>query len=206
MAPQARRKIDELQEVTKRPKEMQVLAVTDCPCANFSQELITAYPDAKVILTVRNPDKWVRSMEESYYKMLDLVPWWNPLLYYDPDIWSSFRKFLHQILSGLTSNDIHNHDALRRGFIAHNDHVRSLVPANELLIYQAGDGWEPLCRHLGKEVPEEPYPRVNEGSYAANGIRFLVVRALWEMCALPVKALAGIGVAWVVWWVFSLRR
>ncbi|KAH6672390.1 hypothetical protein B0J14DRAFT_701458 [Halenospora varia] len=44
-------------------------AVTDCPCANFAEELIAAYPNAKVILTTREPDGWVKSMESCYYQI-----------------------------------------------------------------------------------------------------------------------------------------
>ncbi len=35
------------------------------------------------------------------------------------------------------------------------------VPAERLLIHRLGDGWEPLCRHLGVEIPATDYPRVN---------------------------------------------
>jgi hypothetical protein len=46
-------------------------------------------------------------------------------------------------------------------FEQHNAAVVDEVPAENLLVYTPGDGWEPLCRFLGVEIPEEPYPRVN---------------------------------------------
>ena len=46
-------------------------------------------------------------------------------------------------------------------FEQHNAAVVDEVPAENLLVYTPGDGWAPLCRFLGVEIPEEPYPRVN---------------------------------------------
>jgi hypothetical protein len=45
------------------------------PCANFPDELIAAYPDAKVILTTRDPDKWIASVESSFYRIIDSPTW-----------------------------------------------------------------------------------------------------------------------------------
>ena len=58
--------------------------MTDAPCANFTDELTAAYPKAKVILTTRDPDSWVRSMNSCYYRGLNMLQWWNPLVHYDP--------------------------------------------------------------------------------------------------------------------------
>jgi hypothetical protein len=50
--------------------------VTDAPCVNFAEALIKAYPDAKVVLSLRDPDKWLPSMERSYYEILSWRSWW----------------------------------------------------------------------------------------------------------------------------------
>ena len=50
-------------------------AVTDTPNACFVEELLEAYPKAKVVLTTRDPDKWVDSMERAYYTILDWNSW-----------------------------------------------------------------------------------------------------------------------------------
>lgn len=49
--------------------------MTDAPCANFVDELIAAYPDAKVVLTTRDDEPWLRSMEASYYDILGVSAW-----------------------------------------------------------------------------------------------------------------------------------
>jgi hypothetical protein len=35
------------------------------------------------------------------------------------------------------------------------------VPPERLLVFEAKDGWQPLCEFLGVPVPDVPYPRVN---------------------------------------------
>ena len=95
-----------------------------------------------------------------------------------------------------TSGNIQDRAALRRGFITHNEHVRKVVPQHYFLDFHPRDGWGPLCAFLGKEVPSGPFPYVNEGNKAADGVRMLIALQLVKMFALPV-ALVAIG--WVAW-------
>ena len=44
----------------------------------------------------------------------------------------------------------------------HIDDVKRAIPKERLLIFESKDGWEPLCKFLGKEVPNSPYPRSNQ--------------------------------------------
>lgn len=53
------------------------------PCVNFPDQLLAAYPDAKVVLTTRDPDKWIASMESSFYRIID-SPVWKVLPYVLP--------------------------------------------------------------------------------------------------------------------------
>ena len=46
-------------------------------------------------------------------------------------------------------------------FKRHTEEVVRSIPEERLLIYEAGQGWEPLCRFLGVAVPDEPFPQVN---------------------------------------------
>ncbi|MGH6885672.1 MAG: sulfotransferase, partial [Geminicoccales bacterium] len=46
-------------------------------------------------------------------------------------------------------------------FNAHKEKVRRAVPPERLLVYESGEGWEPLCAFLGLPIPEGPYPKVN---------------------------------------------
>ena len=55
----------------------------------------------------------------------------------------------------------HSPDALIEGFVAHNEQVKRTVPAEQLLVWEVGDGWEPLCEFLGVAPPDTPFPRIN---------------------------------------------
>lgn len=52
-----------------------VQAVADVPCALFAPELLQAYLDAQVILTERDPEGWVRSIESVFWYILRLRIW-----------------------------------------------------------------------------------------------------------------------------------
>ncbi|THV45303.1 hypothetical protein BGAL_0505g00070 [Botrytis galanthina] len=110
-------------------------ATTDMPAVNFSEGLLAAYPAAKVILTTRDPDKWIESVERSIYAIVN------------SHIWPLLKIIL---------------PALRAGFIAHNEKIRRLA-GGRLLEFSPKDGWEPLCNFLGKPVPNEPYPHSEAG-------------------------------------------
>ena len=81
----------------KKGANKSLKAATDCPCANFSEELIHAYPNAKVILTTREHDSWLKSMESCYYQIIEKLPC-NPVVYLEPNDWGSFLKLLRVIL------------------------------------------------------------------------------------------------------------
>ncbi|KAL9029566.1 MAG: hypothetical protein Q9196_002214 [Gyalolechia fulgens] len=118
-------------------------AVTDIPCVLFADELLTAFPDAKVILTNRDVDSWLESMEKDIAKYLEL---------------------LRMAIGSWTSGDWQSRSQLREGFHRHYQHIRSSVPEDRLLEFRSEDGWLPLCRFLDKPVPTEKYPRVNSGN------------------------------------------
>ncbi|KAL4886175.1 hypothetical protein BJY04DRAFT_213709 [Aspergillus karnatakaensis] len=42
----------------------------------------------------------------------------------------------------------------------HNTEIVSRIPADRLLVYNVKEGWDPLCRFLGVEVPAGPFPHV----------------------------------------------
>lgn len=191
-------------------------AVTDAPCVNFSEALIKAYPEAKVVLSLRDPDKWVPSVERSFYQVLSW-PSWRLLALLDPVFSPPFQsvyprtddlqfvgiynELILLILKDWTGGDWENRRKLKQGFIDHNERVRSLVPKERLLEFRVEQGWKPLCKFLGKEVPDEPYPRVNEGNNAANLhipiIYISYAKLVGKIVIWPV--LVGVGAAVMNW-------
>lgn len=101
------------------------------------------------------------------------------------------------ILRKWTRNDIYNRQKLVSGYLEHNDHVRAIVPKGNLLEFRAEQGWKPLCEFLGKEVPEEPYPRINEGSNVAD----IHTKIFWLYTAklAAMAAVVPVAVAILAW-------
>jgi len=130
-------------------------AAVDWPTAGFFRELAAAYPDAKFILTHRDPESWAESFGETIYTALamrDQAPperraWLN--MAYGVVARSGFPEGLDR-------------EALIKGFLAHNEAVKATIPADRLLIFQVQEGWEPLCRFLGAPIPDEVFPRTND--------------------------------------------
>jgi len=205
--------------------------VTDAPCVNFSDELVATYPKAKVILTNRDPDKWLVSVNNSLFKVLG---WrlWNLLARIErvstsytshihthsttlrPDLpflcrtdafqrANIYTKLLVLVLRDYSVGEWHNRADLRRGFILHYDHIRSIVPKDNLLEFRSEDGWAPLCQFLGKPIPDEPYPHVNEGDHTANIHK--VVFCL-KVAVLLAKAAGWASVAGVAAWAVRYLR
>ena len=69
-----------------------------------------------------------------------------------------------------------------RTFEEHNAEVRRTVPADHLLEFEVGQGWEPLCDFLDRPVPESPFPRLNDAKTLQR--RFAAIR--WGTRAVPV--------------------
>ncbi len=133
-------------------------ATVDAPAAFFWRELLGAFPDAKVLLNVRDPESWYASYERLYRVMEEFVPYraGNPVL----DEWLTMLEALNRRVVGDAVDPV----AYMQVFEEHNRRVREEVPAGRLLVFRVQDGWEPLCDFLGCEVPDEPFPHLNEGT------------------------------------------
>lgn len=130
-------------------------SAVDWPACRFWRELAGRYPAAKVILTVRDPHAWYRSAAATIFPYLaDPAP-------ADPAKAAQHalvRKIiLRQTFGGSTDDEGLAIEVLKM----HEAEVKRAIPADRLLIFEAGQGWEPLCRFLGADVPDEPFPKVN---------------------------------------------
>ena len=126
-------------------------SLVDWPGASFWPELSAANPDALVLLSVRDPDAWYRSVSNTIFLAFDnlppeMQPWMNTV-----------RKLFHDRFSDRLENPTAMMDAFER----HNAAVRNEVPASRLLEWTASDGWAPICERLGLAVPDEPFPVTN---------------------------------------------
>ncbi|TPI42030.1 sulfotransferase family protein [Mesorhizobium sp. B3-1-9] len=120
----------------------------DWPSAHYWRELIEIYPQARVILTWRSPESWWESFEKT------LLPAIAGSTDHDSLGISLVSK---QVFDGRPQDRAHAIAIYRDNVEA----VLSTVPAERLLVHKLGDGWAPLCAHLGIPVPDEPYPSRN---------------------------------------------
>lgn len=136
-----------------------VEAVTDFPAALFVEELVEAYPDAKVVLTVRDVDVWYQSMQQTIikqtYSALGTLMGWI-----DPELFGEANQMCRTGFDGLFDGDFEMNG--KRAFKDHYDLVRRVVPAENLLEWKPQDGWEPLCKFLDKPAPSTPFPKAND--------------------------------------------
>lgn len=128
-------------------------AVTDMPMVLFVDEFLTAYPEAKVVLTLRIFDSWAASLNRTLFPLFASKAW--DILYpFDRRGFGNARKSGRQSFVQLAANgDYMDTEQLRLGFEAHHARVRVLVPMERLLEFRSQDGWEPLCKYSGKEIP-----------------------------------------------------
>jgi hypothetical protein len=88
-----------------------------------------------------------------------------------------FHLMKHTSMDGIFEKDldkIHDQEFMCKLFNDHNDKVKRTIPADRLLVYELGSGWEPLCKFLGKDVPDEPYPSTNSSDDFGNRFKGMV--------------------------------
>ena len=129
-------------------------SAVDWPTAAFYSELVDVYPSAKFVLTHRDPEDWADSFGATIYKLVEERD-------KAPPVMKDFLAMCYGVVARTGFPAGLNRDALIVAFTAHNEAVKRSVPADRLLVYQVKEGWGPLSKFLGTEVPEEPFPRTN---------------------------------------------
>lgn len=137
----------------------------DFPSAVFWKEQLELYPNAKVILTVRDAEKWHQScMDTIFHFQYD-----HPASNFGLKVIASLglpipgmRSMTDAIIRNKTFHGDWSKENVIRCFNAHNQHVIDVCPKEKLLVFEVSQGWEPLCQFLGVPVPKEPFPHVND--------------------------------------------
>ena len=161
-------------------------ATVDWPGAAFYQELMEQYPDAKVILSVRDPERWYDSAHSTIYAISRVIAR-SPLFALaglvalpQKRVTRTIERMLWQ---GVFGGAFDNRERAIAIFNEHNAAVQRYVPSDRLLVYEVKEGWEPLCAFLGVAVPQgTPFPHLNETASFRRVIRALVALTY----ALPI--------------------
>lgn len=148
-------------------------AAVDWPACAYYEQLMAAFPDAKVVLTVRDPDQWYDSVRATIYRTRDVA---RRLGDGDGSRDSASPQELQarmvtELVWKQTFDDrFEDRDYALAVFRRHTEEVRRRVPPHKLLVYEASEGWEPLCAFFGVAVPsDEPFPALNDrATFAAR--------------------------------------
>jgi hypothetical protein len=172
-------------------------ATVDWPGCTFYEELLEMNPDAKVILTVRDPHRWYESTRDTIYRIsgasYSVAFRLAGLVMPRARQVNRARRFVSELVwegdfGGRFGDRVHAIGTFER----HNEGVKRRVPPERLLVYEVKQGWGPLCDFLGVEAPDEPFPHLNDGEAFrrwAGRVRLFAAAAL----AVGVL-LAGLGV------------
>jgi hypothetical protein len=178
-------------------------ATVDWPACTFYEELMERNPDAKVILTVRDPERWYESTRNTIYELSVGIPR-SPLYRLGFALVSFFifgrsarGNMADEIIwDGTFDGRFEDRRHAIEVFDRWNEEVKRRVPQDKLLVYEVKEGWEPLCEFLGVEVPDEPFPRANVAAEMRRRIRALraislAVPAVPALLAATALALLG---------------
>lgn len=170
-------------------------AAVDFPTAAYWRELTRYYPEAKVILTLRDEDAWWKSARSTIIAIGRAAPAWaNRLI---PALREN-REMVNgtvwdRMFDGRQFEEAH----AKRVFREHNAAVQAELAPERLLVFDVSQGWEPLCAFLGKPVPGEPFPHVNDSQEFGKLIR----KVRWSFAEVHLALLGGL--VGLVWWAAS---
>jgi Sulfotransferase domain len=138
-------------------------STVDWPGCSFWEDYVELWPDAPVLLSVRDPDAWYDSCLKSIYTAKEMAlrgeleggseepP--------SPEVMQTISGL---IWDGTFEGRFVDRDFAIGVFNAHNEAVKARVPEDRLIVWEPGGGWGPLCEPLGVEAPDEPFPHLND--------------------------------------------
>ncbi|MEA2453824.1 MAG: hypothetical protein QOI45_86 [Thermoleophilaceae bacterium] len=165
-------------------------STVDWPAAYHWRELIDVYPDAKVLLSVRDHDGWTRSMQST----INQIYFGDTLMHHlaqaryqiDPEFagWIDLMIDMMWHERGAMAGTQGESAAMAEQAEAWNQSVIDGVPSDRLLVWNPKEGWDPLCEFIGVDVPSEPLPHVNDTETFQKslimGPAIAAINAWWE--------------------------
>ena len=174
-------------------------ATVDWPACTFYAKLLERHPGAKVLLSVRDPEKWYESTRNSIYE-LGRISTGSPFsrlgfALLSLVVFGTFKSgqgpMTEEIVwQGTFDGKFEDKHHALGVFNRHNEEVQRRAPQGRLLVYEVREGWGPLCEFLGVEEPEKPFPRLNDAAEMRR--RILGVRAV--SLAIPAALALVVGI------------
>ena len=138
-------------------------------------------------LTVRDEARWYESVSATIYPVTFVLPRW--LQWLVPPIARLNKMIVATVWDGEFGGRFEDREHALKIYRDHIKHVQATARRDQLLVFEARDGWAPLCSFLNVPVPENDFPHLNDAAQIRRGI--LAIRALgWLSLA---GLLGGLG-------------
>ena len=124
-------------------------AAIDWPASAYWEEMARAFPNALIVLSHRDADAWWKSASNTIFPA-SIQAQDNP-----------WRRMVWDMFKHRFTTELENRAVAIAAYEAHNAHVRATAPADRLLVWEASEGWTPLCAALGLPVPNVEFPHAN---------------------------------------------
>ena len=128
-------------------------SAVDWPVNLIYRALSHRYPSAKIILTVREPDGYFRSIQALVAELQTRAPFRGEVEF--------GRRFTPGSSVRQIYDNPHDHDSVVAAFQRYNAEVHETTPSERLLVFDVKQGWQPLCDFLSVPVPQAPFPHAN---------------------------------------------
>lgn len=174
----------------------------DPPAVAFAEDLVAAYPEAKVILVEREIESWYRSFDTNV-----IAAQWSLMISFVSELDPLFLRPVGRCHRRWATTWMESHsqaemrEKARRAYRDHYALVRRVTPKSRLLEYQLTDGWGPLCDFLGKPVPDVPFPRVNDSEALQELLAIIIKRGLYNAFMRAVRFTLPLAVLTLGIWV-----
>ncbi|MCZ6616739.1 MAG: sulfotransferase family protein [Gammaproteobacteria bacterium] len=169
-------------------------AAVDWPAAARYKELVEKYPEAKVILTARDPEAWYESTKETIYALSNGIPPLISLLI--PRARKIMAMVQRLIWEGVFDGRFEEKQHAIEVYDKNVAEVIANVPANRLLVHSSKDGWQPLCEFLERPIPSQPYPHSNESTVLK---RVIVIAKVLNVLLWTLLLIAGAELAYSIY-------
>lgn len=174
----------------------------DFPSALFWKEQLEIYPEAKVVLTARDAEKWYKSCSDTIFQMMPnhpLTPFGIILgnwLGLSP---AAMNVMFNKIILDKTFHGDWSKENVIACYNKHNKNVVDTCPPEKLLVFDVSQGWAPLCEFLDLPIPDVPFPHVNDTKQFQG---FVMMRSMMGYLALGgvlvgIPALMALGSKYV---------
>ena len=167
----------------------------DFPTSMFWKEQLDLYPNAKVILTARDPEKWYKSCCDTIFQVQPSHPDAPLGIRIAMKLGFPVRgmgHMLEKLFYGHFMPNDWSKAAVLQTYKAHNDDVLRTCPKDKLLVFEVSQGWAPLCEFLHVPIPDVPFPHVNDTEHFQQQLVFLNAMG-YGVVAAAVTAVALVG-------------